>query len=129
MDLPADLEPFSAAIAILAAVPDETTRQWYPAGHPSGLRIPFAPAHRHPTVLRALTGSVHWDGIVPRYPCLRLDLTHPVVAPLAPALRTIAAVHLAADDALYIYALTHRSEHRNHHEAFDRLSALLRAAR
>jgi hypothetical protein len=126
--LPPELEAFADAITIGLAVPDATTRRWYPEGHPAGLRVPFAASHVHPVVKVALGGPQHWDGAVPRYPWVRLALEHPAVAHLAAALRSIARDAIGPDGALYVYVLAHRSEHHRRTEAFERLAALLRAA-
>jgi hypothetical protein len=127
--MPPQLEPFEDAIAIVAAVPDAVRREWYPEGHDSGLRTPFAAEHRHPVVKLALGASAHWDGVVPRYPCVRLDLRHPSVVPFAATLRSIAPAHIGGDEALYVYDFEHRSEWRCRVAALDHLAALLRAAR
>ncbi len=127
--LPETLEPYAAALIVVDVQPDLDQRQWYPAGFPDAPRLPFSDRHYHPAIQGGHAG-VHWDGILPVYPCARLDLAHTAISGgLAEALRTHAAPNVGIDDAVYTYGLSHRSQHRCREEALTALAALILAAR
>lgn len=121
--LPPALAPFVDALTWLEATPDRERRVWRVEAHPGARTVPFAPHHHHPAVK-----GVHWDGMVPRFPCVRLDPDAPSIGPYRRhRLRARGRALLGSDGALYSYGLDARSLRANQAGALAPLVALFEA--
>ena len=120
--LPEELAPYRDALLIQDCDLDLQAREWFPPLHPHGRRHPVEPDHRHPAL------QPHWDGVVPLFPCARLDLRHACMrARLAAFLRVRGRALLGQDDALYAFAFG-RSQNDNRQRVLDTLAELITAA-